>query len=332
MSDFKKNYLQRYNYFKTLVEQHLASVTDKKQPRGIYEPAEYILAGGGKRVRPTLLILSCSAVGGKPEDAFNAAAAIEILHNFTLVHDDIMDNADTRRGRETVHKKWDRDTAILSGDGLIGFAYKFLLSTDTPRIREIAKSFTEAIIEVCEGQSYDKEFEIRKEVSIDEYIMMITKKTSELLKCSAEIGALIGGGTLEEITALKDYASNIGLAFQIQDDLLDIIANEKTFGKKTGGDLREGKKTYLLLKALEVVNDPASKRKLQSVIENKGVKNESDIPEIKKIYEINGILESCSKAVEDYTAMANSKLDIIKESYAKDMLCWFSDMLLNRIS
>ncbi len=328
MSDFK----QLYNHYKSLVEQRLGSVTYKKHPCGIYEPAEYILAGGGKRIRPTLLLLSCSAVGGKFEDALNAAVATEILHNFTLVHDDIMDNADTRRGRETVHKKWDRDTAILSGDGLIGFAYKFLLLTDSPRIREVAKSFTEAIIEVCEGQSYDKEFEIRKEVSIDEYIMMITKKTSELLISCAEIGALIGGGTPEEITALKDYALNIGLAFQIQDDLLDITADEKMFGKKTGGDLMEGKKTYLLLKALEVVIDPASRQKLQSVIENKGVKNANDIPEIKKIYEANGILESCSKAVEDYTSMANSKLDIIKESNPKDMLCRFSDMLLNRIS
>jgi geranylgeranyl diphosphate synthase type II len=332
MPDFNKSSSQRYNHYKSLIEQRLASVTDKKLPRGIYEPAEYILAGGGKRIRPLLLILCCEAVGGKSEDALNAAAAIEILHNFTLVHDDIMDNADTRRGRETVHKKWDRDTAILSGDGLIGFAYKFLLLTKSPRIHDIAKSFTTAIIEVCEGQSYDKEFELRKEVSIDEYIMMINKKTSELLKCCAEIGALIGGGTPGEITALKDYALNIGLAFQIQDDMLDITADEKTFGKKTGGDLREGKKTYLLLKALEVVKDPVSRQKLLSVIDNKGVKNENDIPEIKKIYETNGILESCSKAVEDYTTEANSKLDIIKESHAKDMLCWFSGMLLNRTS
>jgi len=326
------DYKERYAFYKNLIEDKLISFTPKTSPIGIYSPMKYVLDSGGKRIRPMLLILSCESVGGNAENAINAAAAIEILHNFTLVHDDIMDNADTRRGRETIHKKWDRDTAILAGDGLLGFSYKLLLQTNSERIQDIAKSFTEAIIEVCEGQSYDKEFEIRKKVKIDEYILMIDKKTSELLKCCAEIGALIGGGTNEEIEALKQYALNIGLAFQIQDDLLDITADEKEFGKKIGGDLIEGKKTYLLLKALESVTEPEDKEMLHYVIENKGVKNPDDVFKIKEIYKKYGVIENTLKTIEDYTQKANEYLKIIKESEAKNMLKWFSDMLLNRTS
>ena len=324
------NYKERYGFYKNLIEDKLLTFTTKVSPTGIYEPMKYILDGGGKRIRPMLLILCCEAVGGKADDALNAATAIEILHNFTLVHDDIMDNADTRRGRETIHKKWDRDTAILAGDGLIGYAYKSLLLTKSDRIQDVAKSFTEAIIEVCEGQSYDKEFELRKKVKIDEYIMMIDKKTSELLKCCAEIGALIGNASQEEIDALKLYALYTGLAFQIQDDLLDITADEKKFGKKTGGDLYEGKKTYLLLKAIEVANDIEDKEFLHYITESKGVKNDAEVQKAKGIYEKYGVMDSAAKKVEEYTMMANEELNHIKESDAKLMLKWFSDMLLNR--
>jgi geranylgeranyl diphosphate synthase type II len=324
------NYKERYAFYKNLIEDKLLTFTTKVSPTGIYEPMKYILDGGGKRIRPMLLILCCEAVGGKADEALNAATAIEILHNFTLVHDDIMDNADTRRGRETIHKKWDRDTAILAGDGLIGYAYKSLLQTKSERIQDVAKSFTEAIIEVCEGQSYDKEFELRKKVKIDEYIMMIDKKTSELLKCCAEIGALIGNASQEEIDALKLYALYTGLAFQIQDDLLDITADEKKFGKKTGGDLYEGKKTYLLLKAIEVATDVEDKEFLHYITESKGVKNDSEVQKAKGIYEKYGVMESAAKKVEEYTMMANEELNHIKESDAKLMLKWFSDMLLNR--
>lgn len=328
MSDYK----EKYGFYKSLIEDKLLTFTSKVSPIGIYEPMKYILDGGGKRVRPMLLLLSCEAVGGKAEDALDAATAIEILHNFTLVHDDIMDNADTRRGRETVHKKWDRDTAILAGDGLLGYAYKSLLKTKSERIQDVAKSFTEAIIEVCEGQSYDKEFELRKKVKIDEYIMMIDKKTSELLKCCAEIGALIGNATQAEIDGLKYYALYTGLAFQIQDDLLDIIADEKEFGKKIGGDLFEGKKTFLLLKAIEVAVDAEDKEFLHYIIENKGVKNSDEVIKVKAIYDKYGVIEAASGKVEEYTTLANEQLVNIKESDAKKMLKWFSDMLLNRTS
>lgn len=326
------NFKERYDFYKNLIEDKLVSFTPKVAPIGIYEPMKYILDGGGKRIRPMLLIICCEAAGGKVEAALDAATAIEILHNFTLVHDDIMDNADTRRGKETIHKKWDSNTAILAGDGLLGYAFKSLLKTKSERIQEIANSFTEAIIEVCEGQSYDKEFELRKKVRIDEYVMMIDKKTSELLKCCAEIGALIGNASNEEIDALKYYALYTGLAFQIQDDLLDIVADEKEFGKKTGGDLYEGKKTYLLLKALESAVETEDKELLHYVIENKGVKNAEEVMKVKAVYDKYGVIESAAKKVEEYTSMANEQLVYIKESDAKNMLKWFSDMLLKRTS
>lgn len=321
---------RRYNRYKDLINTELEKFIAKKEPSGIYTPLKYILDGGGKRIRPVLLLLCCEAAGGKLSKAIPAALAVETLHNFTLIHDDIMDNADTRRGKTTIHKKWDRDTAILSGDALLGLAYESLLNTKSQKIGEIAKVFNNSIIEVCEGQSFDKEFELKKNVSLKEYIMMINKKTSQLLVCCAKIGVLIGSGKKSLLNAIENYALNIGLAFQIQDDLLDIFADEKKFGKKIGGDLREGKKTYLLLKALETVKDKKEKALLESVIINKGVKKESDITEIKNIYEKYGVINSASEEIEKYTKKANGYLEKIQNYKSRLMLMWFSYMLLNR--
>jgi len=324
------NYEKRYSKYKDLVNAKLDSFISKKYPCGIYNPLRYILSGGGKRIRPVLLMLCCEAVGGKIEDALDAALAMETLHNFTLIHDDIMDNADTRRGRETIHKKWNRDTAILTGDALLGLAYESLLKTKSPDIAEIARVFTNGIIEVCEGQSYDKEFETKKNVSLDEYIMMINKKTSQLLVCCAKIGVLIGNGKKPLLKALENYALNLGLAFQIQDDLLDIFADEKKFGKKIGGDIREGKKTYLLLKGLETVKDKNENSLLEFVITNKGLKKESEILAIKNVYEKYGIINSAKEEIEKYTKKADIYLQKIKNKNSRSMLSWFSYMLLNR--
>lgn len=324
------NYEKRYSKYKDLVNTKLDGFILKKFPGGIYNPLRYILSGRGKRIRPVLLILCCEAAEGKAKDALNAALAVETLHNFTLIHDDIMDNADTRRGRETIHKKWDRDTAILSGDALLGLAYESLLKTKSERIGEIAGIFNNGIIEVCEGQSYDKEFELKKKVTLDEYIMMISKKTSQLLVCCAKIGVLIGNGKKSLFDAMGKYALNLGLAFQIQDDLLDVFADEKKFGKKIGGDIREGKKTYLLLKGLETVKDKKEKALLESIIEKKGLKRGSDILAIKNIYERYGIIDSATKEIEEYTNRANSYLQKINNKSSRLMLSWFSYMLLNR--
>lgn len=225
-------YYDRYINYKTQIDERLFNFIEEEHPKSLYEPLKYILSGGGKRIRPMILIFCCEAIGGTIEDSIDAAVAIEILHNFTLVHDDIMDNADTRRGRATIHNKWDLNIAILAGDELIGLAYKSLLMTNSPNIGEIARVFTNGIIEVCEGQSYDKEFESRESVSVSEYLMMIRKKTSKLLETCAAVGAYIGNGSPEQVENLMNYAKNLGLAFQIQDDLLDITADENAFGKK----------------------------------------------------------------------------------------------------
>ncbi|HEX2786988.1 MAG TPA: polyprenyl synthetase family protein [Ignavibacteria bacterium] len=321
----------KYKKYTAEVDNRLMEVTGKNDPKLLYEPIKYILSGGGKRIRPVLLIFSCEAFGGKPEDAYSAAVAIEILHNFTLVHDDIMDNADTRRGKETVHKKWDANIAILAGDEMIGLAYKSLSKTKSDRISEIFDCFTDGIIEVCEGQSYDKEFETRGNVSLDEYLMMIGKKTSKLLETCAVVGALIAGADEKQINAMREYANNIGLAFQIQDDLLDIIADEKDFGKKNGGDIYEHKKTYLILKALETATDGNDKTELMKVISNNGeLISETDVNKIKAIYKKYGVIEDAKKKIEHYTTKANNYLDIISNEEHKKQLLWFSSMLLSR--
>lgn len=318
-----------YLSYKVQVDEILSVLIDRKEPSTLYEPLKYILNGGGKRIRPMMVIFCCEAVGGNFKDALNASVAMELLHNFTLVHDDIMDNAETRRGKKTIHKKWNENVAILSGDHLIGLAYKYLLKTKSNKLNSIMKIFTEGITEVCEGQSYDKEFEESKDVTLDEYIMMIEKKTAKMLETSAVIGALIGEGNDEQINNIKNYAHNIGLAFQIQDDLLDIIANEKDLGKKIGGDIVEGKKTYLLLKALEVTKQKNDRDKLLSII-NKKEADSDFIEEIKKIYMNNGVIDDAQKEIEKYTKLAETYLEKLKDGKSKDRLRWLSGMLMGR--
>lgn len=326
-------YYDRYLSYKTSIDGNLFTFIEKKSPSGLYEPMNYVLNGGGKRIRPMITILTCEAFGGTFDDSINAAVAMEILHNFTLVHDDIMDNADTRRGMETVHKKWDVSTAILAGDGLLGLAYRSLLKTNSPRIAEIAKIFTESMIEVCEGQSFDTEFESRSDVTNKEYLMMIGMKTSRLLEACAVTGVMIADGSddiNEDINTMRSYAENIGLAFQIQDDLLDITADEKEFGKTIGGDIRKGKKTYLLIKALEEANSESDIQVLnKAAMENSGITDE-EVLAVKEVYDRLGIIEDASGQVAHYTRKANDHLEKLPPSDSKEMLKWFSGMLLSR--
>ncbi|MCB0724196.1 MAG: polyprenyl synthetase family protein [Ignavibacteriae bacterium] len=323
-------YYDRYLSYKTRIDGNLFSFIEKKSPAGLYDPMNYVLNGGGKRIRPMITILSCEAFGGSFEDSIDAAAAVEILHNFTLVHDDIMDSADTRRGNETVYKKWDVNTAILAGDGLLGLAYRSLLRTNSARISEIAKVFTESMIEVCEGQSFDTEFEDRNNVTHEEYLMMIGMKTSRLLEACAVIGVLIADGSDDDIALMKNYAENIGLAFQIQDDLLDITADEKEFGKMIGGDIKAGKKTYLLIKALEEAADEQDIALLQKVTSKSSSISDEEIHKVKEIYTRLGIIDESTNQVKSYTEEADSYLEKLPSSEAKEMLKWFSGMLLGR--
>ena len=326
------NHFNKYLQYKKSVDVILSNSVEKQIPETLYDPLKYVLNSGGKRVRPILIMISCEAAGGKPEDALNAGVAIEMLHNFTLVHDDIMDNADTRRGNPTVHKKWNDNVAILTGDHLIGMAYSYLLKTKSDRLDEIVKTFTEGIIEVCEGQSFDKEYEDRKDVTLDEYMMMISKKTAKMLETSSVVGALIGNGSNELVENVRNYAANIGLAFQIQDDLLDITADETEFGKKIGGDLVEGKKTYLLIKAMEAVTDEKDKNKILNIVNKTGLSPDDTaaISEIKNIYIKYGVIDSAQKEIKKYTELAYRNLNNLRDGESKESLRWFAEMLMGR--
>ncbi|MBK7106415.1 MAG: polyprenyl synthetase family protein [Ignavibacteriae bacterium] len=309
-------------------EKKYFTTAEGKFPKSLYEPCDYIIKSGGKRLRPFLVILSANAVNAKSSSVLNAAVAVELFHNFTLVHDDIMDNADKRRGRQTLHIKYDVNTAILAGDNLMAIAYKSLLKDCKKNGISAVEDFTNGLIEVCEGQSLDKDFEIRRKVSIEEYLVMISKKTAALAETCCSIGAKLGGGNIKEINSLKKFGKYLGLAFQIQDDLLDITADESEFGKKIGGDLVEGKKTYLLLKALEKAKGK-NLQLIQKVIDEKGIKFEK-VPEYKKLYEDLGIIEDASNEVKKYTSLALNQLKNVKNEKAKITLQWLANSLTDR--
>ncbi len=300
----------------------------QKYPYTLFDPLNYIMSGGGKRVRPILVLLSCEAFGGNIDNAIDAAIAVEILHNFTLVHDDIMDNASTRRGKETIHKKWDVNAAILVGDELIGLSYRSLLCSKTENITGVLKAFTDGVIEVCEGQALDKEFELSADVSIDDYKIMIRKKTAELLRTSSIMGAIIGNADKTGIDSISSYSENIGLAFQIQDDLLDVIADEGEFGKKIGGDILERKKTFLYLRALEILE--GKQRDDFMYMYNTNDNNDEKIKKIVSLYNEICVIGSARDEIAVYTERANNNLECIKNGNARKMLEMFSDMLLNR--
>jgi geranylgeranyl diphosphate synthase, type II len=325
-----KPFVSQYQRYKEIVDHHLRLCVRKNEPRSLYQPVKYVLSGGGKRIRPLLVLLACEAVGGVSRQAQHAAVAIEILHNFTLVHDDIMDNASSRRGRPTVHVKWDTNIAILVGDELVALAYRELLKTRSPFIARVADVFTEGVVEVCEGQAYDKEFETRKRVSLEEYLLMIGKKTGKMVSVASEMGAIIGGGTASEVRALKYYGIFIGRAFQIQDDLLDVVADEKEFGKTIGGDIVEGKKTFLLIEAY-ARSRGADKKFLLSVITGGGT-SRRNIPLVREIYKRCGVVDLAQQTIARNIVEANAQLSRLRKSRARDMLFWFSHMLLNRNS
>ena len=324
------DFLQRYQEYGSRVETYLASFIKRSVPESLYEPAKYILAAGGKRIRPVLVLCACEAVGGKNDEALDAAAGLEILHNFTLVHDDIMDHAASRRGRPTVHTKWDENIAILAGDVLLGLAYRALLQSNTPRIHKLSTIFTEGVIEVCEGQAYDKEFERRKTVTLDEYLLMIQKKTGTMVAVATEVGAILGNATRDERAALKTYGELVGQAFQIQDDLLDVIADEKKFGKTIGGDIVEGKKTFLLITALQRAKGD-DKRMLQRIVRDGGTSRRS-VDKVRRIFYATGAVNAAQEQISVDIAGAKEKLRLLRESESVRMLAWFTDMLLNRKS
>ena len=311
------------------VEKILVEAFKDRKPDSLYKPVKYILSTGGKRLRPLLVIFSTKAVGGNFSVVYNASVAVELLHNFTLVHDDIMDNADKRRGMLTLHKKYDDSTAILAGDGLLSVAYEYLLKDCNGKTKEVISAFTKGLIEVCEGQSLDKDFETTDNVTIDKYKLMIMKKTAAMFEMCCTVGALLGGGSPKEIKAVSLFGKNIGIAFQIQDDLLDISGEEKKFGKKVGGDLIEGKKTFLFIKALSKAkgND---KKKLIKVIKNNGIKPQK-VNMYKHLYEKLGVIENAKAEIKFYTNRALRSLKALKKEDDKEIFSWLANSLIKRI-
>jgi len=323
-----KKYLSIYNKERNIIDQRLSSALKDRKPSELYEPASYILDSSGKRLRPLLVILSAKAVGGKPKHVYNAAVAVEMLHNFTLVHDDIMDNADLRRGNLTLHKKYNLNTAILAGDSLLAVAYEFLLKDCRVNAKEALTAFTRGLVEVCEGQSLDTEFETRKNVSLDEYIEMIRKKTAALAQMCCELGAYLVNGSTQDIKALSDYGKYLGIAFQIQDDLLDITADKVEFGKRIGGDLMEGKKTFLFIEALSKAKGK-DKEDLLKVIANKGIRS-NQIQKYKLLYKKLGVIEDGENAIRNYTNKALRSIDKLSNKREVKIFYWLADSLIKR--
>jgi len=281
-----------------------------------YDPIHYVLGLKGKRIRPLLVILSAMALNGKREDAYHAAAAVELLHNFTLVHDDIMDKDDTRRGRPTVHKKWNISTAILAGDGLMGFAFQKLLQSPKGPIRKMAKRFTDAMIIICEGQGLDKEFEKKESVTLDEYLNMIYRKTASLIELSCELGGYVGGGNAKQVKLLAHFGHSLGMAFQIQDDLLDIIAEEETLGKNVGSDLLMHKQTILTIL-------------LAQKVKNRNIFN-MDLSAFKRALGDNGVVEQVREIYLKHFSDAEGYLQQLPANEGREGLLALSNMIKNR--
>ena len=335
---------RRYESIRRRTDRRLLRVRPAPGAARLREGCRYVLDGGGKRVRSTLLILSCEAVGGTAAQALDAAAAVEILHNFTLVHDDIMDNASARRGRPAVHKKWSANDALLVGDALVGAAYEALLQTPGSAHRKLAGVLTQGLLDVCEGQALDLELEGRTDVSVKEYFRMIGKKTGSLIAAATELGGLAGGGTRRQVAALRRFGLRLGRAFQVQDDLLDVVGDPHEFGKTIGGDILEGKKTYLLLRAAERAEGD-DRKLLARVLRKEGPAGEwktnegavtdggrAIISAVKDVYRRCGVLEEAGRVVERTTREAVSEISRLPRSAAREMLRWLAEELVHRES
>ena len=319
--------------YRAAIEATITAMTREVEPKNLAEPITYVLRQGGKRIRPLLAMLSCGAVGGNPYFATAGGVVVEILHNFTLVHDDIMDGADLRRGLPTVHKRWNNDTAILSGDAMMALAYKFLLQRygSTPRFAELLDLTTRAILEICDGQVQDMEFQRRENVSLQEYTAMAEKKTARMLELSVSLGAVMGNARARELELLRQFSRSLGVAFQILDDALDICSTEQEFGKTIGGDIVEGKKTFLVAFALERRADLSAEdqRTLDEFCERRGLPAER-VPEMASLLERAGAMDAVRKALASHTQRARQALEKMPPSESRAMLSALSRLLLER--
>ncbi|TYA74483.1 polyprenyl synthetase family protein [Seonamhaeicola marinus] len=308
----------------------LQNYSVEKEPKGLYAPINYILQLGGKRLRPVLALMTTDVFGGAYKKALNAALAIEVFHNFTLVHDDIMDDAPLRRGKSTVHEKWDVNTGILSGDAMLIMAYQ-LFEGYTPEVfKTLNQLFSKTALEVCEGQQYDVDFETRNDVTIPEYLKMIEYKTSVLVAAAMKMGAVIAGANKEDQEHIYEFGRNLGIAFQLQDDYLDAFGDPKTFGKQVGGDIIENKKTYLYLKALEFASKTDQERLVHLFNTNPSATDDK-VTEVKQLFISTGSETATKQAVEVYTNRAFEVLEPLKVSEnRKQLLRDFGNSLMRR--
>ncbi len=302
----------------------------QKEPLQLYAPIEYTLQSGGKRLRPTLVLLANEMFGGNQQEALHAALAIEIFHNFTLLHDDVMDKALVRRGKPTVHRQWSENAAILSGDQMMIEAYKQLAQLPDKQLPTVLRLFNEMATGICEGQQYDMEFEQKQDVTLDDYLTMIRLKTAVLLAYALQIGAYIGSADNEQQQQLFNYGIHLGLAFQIQDDLLDVYGNPLTFGKAIGGDILCGKKTYLLLTALNKA-DATTKQELTNTL-TANIDDEEKIASVRSIYDRLGVKHSAEQAIEEHTAQAIAALQQLPQNEQNKTLYKLAQQLSNRQS
>ena len=307
--------------YQEIFSSHLSSLRFEKEPIGLYKPISYIIQLEGKRMRPVLSLMACEAVGKDPISALAAATAVELFHNFTLLHDDIMDEATLRRGQQTVHHKWDVNTGILSGDALLVTAYQQLNTYDDFLFSKLTKLLSETALLVCQGQQYDVDFETRDNVSMDEYIHMIRLKTAVLLGCALRMGSLVGQASGDIADSLYDFGVNLGIAFQLQDDLLDAFGDPKTFGKKVGGDIIENKKTilYHLTRAHATAKDLADFEQLMSSTPQD---EDQKINDVKAIYESTDARRRTTEHVMTYTEKALDALN--QSSLADSQLAYFT--------
>ena len=311
------------------INHEIAKLNWEREPKGLYAPIAYTMAAGGKRVRPQLAMIACGIFGGNEQEVAPAAMALEVFHNFTLLHDDVMDKAEVRRGRPTVHIQWNENTAILSGDQMMIEAYKLLAEVPESKLHKVLRLFNEMATEICEGQQYDVDFESQEHVTIEEYLKMIRLKTSVLLATALQIGSYLAGANEAQQEALYQFGINVGLAFQIQDDILDVWGDPKTFGKAVGGDISCNKKTYVYLTAQQLANAELAEELHQwygSVLDD----NTEKIAAVKGIFEQLNVRAACEAVVEDYTQKALLILDTLPQNAATEQLRQLANKLNTR--
>lgn len=311
-------------------EAALSAISFSGDPESLFAPIVYILSLGGKRIRPALAFVGCNIYSDEIDAVVKPALGIEVFHNFTLLHDDLMDGADIRRGKPTVHKYWNPNTAILSGDAMLIASYKLIGETPQKYLSDVLALFTDTALAICGGQQYDMEFEQRLDVKEEEYIHMIEKKTAVLLACALKIGAMIGGAPTREADILYNYGLNLGLAFQLQDDLLDVYGDPKTFGKNIGGDILSNKKTFLLINALERAEGD-SKEEILRWLQADNYVPEEKIAYFTSLYKESGVKKLAEQKIEAYYKEATDALcalDVPEERLS--VLKEISNMLINR--